>query len=56
MIANPLYFGSDFNTPTDVLADHSLQPAQRPEGDVKETRWRFSLMNWGYDPLKDKSP
>jgi hypothetical protein len=27
--------------------------AQRPEGDVKRTRWRFSLMNWGYDPLKD---
>jgi hypothetical protein len=26
--------------------------AQRPEGDVKETRWRFSLMNWGHDPLK----
>jgi hypothetical protein len=27
--------------------------AQRPKGDVTETRWRFSLMNWGYDPLKD---
>jgi hypothetical protein len=27
--------------------------AQRPEGDVTETRWRFSLMNWGHDPLKD---
>lgn len=26
--------------------------AQRPEGDVKQTRWRFSLMNWGHDPLK----
>lgn len=26
--------------------------AQRPEGDVKETRWRYSLMNWGHDPLK----
>ena len=26
--------------------------AQRPEGDVSETRWRYSLMNWGYDPLK----
>ncbi|MEU8200870.1 DUF3140 domain-containing protein [Streptosporangium sp. NPDC049046] len=25
---------------------------QRPSGDVKETRWRYSLMNWGHDPLK----
>jgi hypothetical protein len=26
--------------------------AQRPKGDVTQTRWRFSLMNWGHDPLK----
>ncbi|MEN0075096.1 MAG: DUF3140 domain-containing protein, partial [Paracraurococcus sp.] len=26
--------------------------AQRPEGDVSETRWRYSLMNWGHDPLQ----
>ncbi|MET8869376.1 DUF3140 domain-containing protein [Nonomuraea sp. NPDC004580] len=26
--------------------------AQRPSGDVKETKWRYSLMNWGHDPLK----
>ena len=26
--------------------------AQRPKGDVKETAWRYSLMNWGHDPLK----
>ena len=26
--------------------------AQRPSGDVEETRWRYSLMNWGHDPLK----
>lgn len=25
--------------------------AQRPHGDVTETRWRKSLMNWGHDPL-----
>ena len=24
--------------------------AQRPEGDVAETPWRYSLMNWGHDP------
>ena len=26
--------------------------AQRPSGDVSETPWRYSLMNWGHDPLK----
>ena len=26
--------------------------AQRPDGDVTETRWRYSLMNWGHDPNK----
>jgi hypothetical protein len=24
--------------------------AQRPDGDVTHTRWRYSLMNWGHDP------
>ena len=27
--------------------------AQKPSGDVTETPWRHSLMNWGHDPLKD---
>ena len=27
--------------------------AQKPDGDVSETHWRYSLMNWGHDPLKD---
>ena len=26
--------------------------AQRPGGDVRHTRWRWSLMNWGHDPLE----
>ncbi|HYN92269.1 MAG TPA: DUF3140 domain-containing protein [Pilimelia sp.] len=26
--------------------------AQRPDGDVADTPWRHSLMNWGHDPLK----
>lgn len=26
--------------------------AQRPDGDVSDTPWRYSLMNWGHDPLK----
>ncbi|WP_326552954.1 DUF3140 domain-containing protein [Micromonospora sp. NBC_01813] len=27
--------------------------AQRPSGDVTDTRWRHSLMNWGHDPLQE---
>ena len=25
---------------------------QRPSGDVTDTKWRYSLMNWGHDPMK----
>ncbi|KAA1251328.1 DUF3140 domain-containing protein [Mycobacterium simiae] len=24
--------------------------AQRPSGDITDTAWRYSLMNWGHDP------
>lgn len=26
--------------------------AQQPSGDVTDTAWRYSLMNWGHDPEK----
>ena len=26
--------------------------AQRPAGDIEDSRWRKSLMNWGHDPMK----
>ena len=26
--------------------------AQQPKSDVKDSNWRYSLMNWGHDPLK----
>ena len=26
--------------------------AQRPSGDISESTWRYSLMNWGHDPCK----
>jgi hypothetical protein len=28
--------------------------AQRPSGDVEDTAWRYSLMNWGHDPTQEK--
>lgn len=27
--------------------------AQPPPHDIETSRWRYSLMNWGHDPLKD---
>ncbi|KOP27973.1 DNA-binding protein [Hapalosiphon sp. MRB220] len=29
--------------------------AQKPSGNIKNTHWRYSLMNWGHDPLKDEN-
>ncbi|OBH48472.1 DUF3140 domain-containing protein [Mycobacterium mantenii] len=26
--------------------------AQRPRGEIDESPWRYSLMNWGHDPAK----
>ena len=26
--------------------------AQKPEGDIEDSNWRYSLLNWGHDPLK----
>ncbi len=26
--------------------------AQKPSGDIEDCDWRYSLMNWGHDPLK----
>lgn len=26
--------------------------AQRPSGDVEDSAWRYSLKNWGHDPVK----
>jgi Protein of unknown function (DUF3140) len=30
----------------------SRHTAQRPDGNVEDSAWRYSLMNWGHDPLK----
>ncbi|WP_059012027.1 DUF3140 domain-containing protein [Streptomyces specialis] len=35
-----------------VVGYVSRHTKQRPDGDVRDTRWRHSLMNWGHDPLR----
>ncbi|MDF5751816.1 DUF3140 domain-containing protein [Spongiactinospora sp. TRM90649] len=27
--------------------------SRRPKGNVRDSRWRHSLMNWGHDPIKE---
>lgn len=42
----------DYAHMTKVIGYVHRHSAQRPQGDVSDTRWRYSLMNWGHDPLK----
>lgn len=44
--------GADYEHMRKVVGYVHRHLAQRPPGDVGDTRWRFSLMNWGHDPLK----
>jgi hypothetical protein len=43
---------SDYAHMRKVVGFVRRHTAQRPAGDVTATRWRYSLMNWGHDPLK----
>lgn len=36
-----------------VIDEVQRHLAQRPAGNIEHSRWRYSLMNWGHDPLKD---
>ncbi|MBS0297261.1 MAG: DUF3140 domain-containing protein [Proteobacteria bacterium] len=45
---------ADYHHMRKVIGYVQRHLAQRPRGDVARTRWRYSLMNWGHDPLKDK--
>lgn len=50
---NPFEFeAEDYAHMRKVTAYVARHTAQRPAGDLRETRWRYSLMNWGHDPLK----
>lgn len=35
---------------TSYINRHRAQP---PEQNVEDSKWRYSLMNWGHDPLKE---
>lgn len=42
----------DYDHMRKVNAYVKRHSAQRPSGDVTDTKWRYSLMNWGHDPQK----
>jgi hypothetical protein len=46
---------SDYAHMRKVVGYTKRHLAQRPSGDVKDTAWRYSLMNWGHDPVKEQS-
>ncbi len=46
----------DYAHMTKVIHYVKRHSAQRPSGDIEHTRWRYSLMNWGHDPLKEVHP
>jgi Protein of unknown function (DUF3140) len=43
---------ADFEHMRRVVACVHRHAVQRPDGNISETPWRSSLMNWGHDPLK----
>jgi hypothetical protein len=45
--------GSDAEWMRKVVGYVHRHRAQGPASDVEHSRWRYSLMNWGNDPLKD---
>ncbi|MDX1540287.1 MAG: DUF3140 domain-containing protein [Geminicoccaceae bacterium] len=45
------YTDDDYAHMKKVIGYVHRHAKQRPKGDVSDTRWRYSLMNWGHDPL-----
>lgn len=45
------YTDDDFEHMQKVVSYVHRHTAQKPDGDVEDTDWRYSLMNWGHDPL-----
>ena len=50
---------SDYSHMKKVIGYCRRHLAQRPQafrmgGDITHTRWRWSLMNWGHDPLRGR--
>jgi hypothetical protein len=49
---NSEYSGEDIEHMKKVNSYVKRHLGQGPKDDVEESNWRYSLMNWGHDPLK----
>jgi hypothetical protein len=46
------YSGDDIDHMRRVVSYVHRHQSQKPSGDVEDSNWRYSLLNWGHDPLK----
>jgi hypothetical protein len=46
------YTDDDLDHMRRVVSYVHRHQAQEPSGDVEDSTWRYSLLNWGHDPLK----
>jgi|SRR3954447_5713725 len=46
------YTDDDVDHMRRVVSYVHRQQSQKPSGGVKDSNWRYSLLNWGHDPLK----
>jgi Protein of unknown function (DUF3140) len=46
------YTDDDIDHMRRVVSYVHRHQTQQPKGDVEDSNWRYSLMNWGHDPLK----
>ena len=49
---NAEFDSADYAAMRKVIGYVHRHSKQRPAGDVTDTRWRKSLMNWGHDPSR----
>lgn len=45
----------DYDHMNKVVGYINRHTAQKPEGNIKDSNWRYSLKNWGYDPCKEQN-
>ena len=46
------YTDEDFDHMKKVKGYVKRHLGQGPKNDIEDSKWRYSLMNWGHDPLK----
>ena len=44
---------ADYDHMNKVIGYINRHCSQKPSDDIEDSDWRYSLMNWGHDPLAD---